>query len=86
MTVPAKPWADRANCLDINPDLMFPNTTTQLAEGKKVCAGCVVRTECLEYALVNNEKFGLWGGTSERERARIQRSRRIQTPFTRSTR
>jgi WhiB family redox-sensing transcriptional regulator len=40
-----------------------------------VCRGCVVRNECLEYALVNGEKFGIWGGLSERERRRLRRAR-----------
>jgi WhiB family redox-sensing transcriptional regulator len=37
----------------------------------------VVREDCLEYALANGEKFGIWGGLSERERRRIRRSRAL---------
>ena len=44
-------------------------------EAKEVCRGCVVREECLEFALQNGEKFGIWGGLSERERRRIRRQR-----------
>ena len=39
--------------------------------------GCVVREDCLEYALANGEKFGIWGGLSERERRRIRRQRAL---------
>ena len=39
--------------------------------------GCVVREDCLEYALANGEKFGIWGGMSERERRRIRRARAL---------
>ena len=39
--------------------------------------GCVVREDCLEYALQNGEKFGIWGGMSERERRRIRRQRAL---------
>jgi WhiB family redox-sensing transcriptional regulator len=42
-----------------------------------VCRGCIVRAQCLEYALVNSEKFGIWGGMSERERRRIRRQRSL---------
>jgi WhiB family redox-sensing transcriptional regulator len=42
-----------------------------------VCRGCEVREQCLEYALINGEKFGIWGGLSERERRRIRRQRTI---------
>ena len=42
-----------------------------------MCRGCIVRSQCLEYALVHSEKFGIWGGMSERERRRIRRQRAI---------
>jgi WhiB family redox-sensing transcriptional regulator len=38
----------------------------------------VVRGDCLEYALDNGEKFGIWGGMSERERRRLRRARAIE--------
>jgi WhiB family redox-sensing transcriptional regulator len=37
-----------------------------------------VRGDCLEYALDNGEKFGIWGGMSERERRRLRRARAIE--------
>ena len=46
-------------------------------EAKEVCRGCVVREDCLEYALANGEKFGIWGGMSERERRRLRRARAL---------
>ena len=72
-----KTWQDRANCLGVNPDLFFPERGASTREAKEVCKGCVVREECLEYALANGEKFGIWGGLSERERRRIRRQRSI---------
>lgn len=42
-------------------------------EAKKVCLGCEVRAECLEYALGHDERFGIWGGLSERERRRLKK-------------
>jgi WhiB family redox-sensing transcriptional regulator len=41
-----------------------------------VCVGCDVRAECLEYAMANDERFGIWGGLSERERRRLRQTRR----------
>jgi WhiB family redox-sensing transcriptional regulator len=38
-----------------------------------VCLSCEVRSECLEYALAHDERFGIWGGLSERERRRLKR-------------
>ena len=42
-------------------------------EAKKICTGCEVKAQCLEYALANDERFGIWGGLSERERRRLRR-------------
>lgn len=68
-------WQSRANCMGVDPDLFFPERGASTKEAKEVCRGCVVREECLEYALANGEKFGIWGGMSERERRRIRRQR-----------
>src|SRR4051812_49137990 len=70
-------WQDYANCLGVDPDLFFPERGASTREAKEVCRGCVVREECLEYALSNGEKFGIWGGMSERERRRIRRQRAL---------
>jgi len=63
-------------CRGTDPDVFFPDRGESLEPAKQVCAGCVVRDECLEHALRNGERFGVWGGTSERERRRIRRQRR----------
>ena len=70
-------WHDFANCLGVDPDLFFPERGASTREAKEVCRGCVVREDCLEYALQNGEKFGIWGGMSERERRRIRRQRAL---------
>ena len=72
-----KGWQDLANCLGVDPDLFFPESGASTREAKEVCRGCVVRADCLEYALANGEKFGIWGGMSERERRRIRRQRAL---------
>ena len=70
-------WQDQANCLGVDPDLFFPERGASTREAKEVCRGCVVREDCLEYALTNGEKFGIWGGMSERERRRLRRARAL---------
>jgi WhiB family redox-sensing transcriptional regulator len=64
------------------PDAWFyPDLGPGMIEGinaaKRVCARCPVRVECLDYALANNEKDGIWGGTSGRERRRLKAERRV---------
>ncbi len=70
-----KGWQTRANCLGVDPDLFFPERGSSTREAKEVCRGCVVREDCLDYAIANGEKFGIWGGMSERERRRVRRAR-----------
>ncbi len=70
-------WQNLANCLGVDPDLFFPERGASTKEAKEVCRACVVREDCLEYALDNGEKFGIWGGMSERERRRIRRARAV---------
>jgi WhiB family redox-sensing transcriptional regulator len=71
-------WQARANCMGVDPDLFFPERGASTREAKEVCRGCVAREDCLEYALDNGEKFGIWGGMSERERRRLRRARAIE--------
>ena len=68
-------WVDQAACAGVDPDLFFPDRGASLADARRVCAGCPVRAECLEYALEAGEKFGVWGGTSEKERRAMRRQR-----------
>jgi WhiB family transcriptional regulator, redox-sensing transcriptional regulator len=64
-------------CRGTDPDIFFPDRGQSLEPAKRMCADCVVRDECLEHALTSGERFGVWGGTSERERRRLRRTRRI---------
>src|SRR5690625_1435088 len=66
-------WQDRALCAQTDPEACFPEKGGSTREAKKICTGCEVKAECLEYALANDERFGIWGGLSERERRRIKR-------------
>ncbi len=54
-----KSWQDLANCLGVDPDLFFPERGASTREAKEVCRGCVVREDCLEYALQNAAAYPL---------------------------
>jgi WhiB family redox-sensing transcriptional regulator len=67
-------WQDNALCAQTDPDAFFPDKGGSTREAKKTCRSCEVRAECLEYALEHDERFGIWGGLSERERRRLRRA------------
>ena len=62
-------WQQHALCAQT-----VPEKGGSTREAKAVCQSCEVRQQCLEYALANDERFGIWGGLSERERRRLRRS------------
>lgn len=64
-------WQDLALCAETDPEAFFPEKGGSVREAKAVCRKCEVRRQCLEYALENDERFGIWGGLSERERRRV---------------
>ncbi len=66
-------WQERALCAQTDPEAFFPEKGGSTREAKRICLGCEVKDACLEYALANDERFGIWGGLSERERRRIKR-------------
>jgi WhiB family redox-sensing transcriptional regulator len=70
-------WQERALCAQTDPEAFFPEKGGSTREAKRVCEACDVRAECLEYALANDERFGIWGGYSERERRRLKQRRSI---------
>ncbi|HEY0118460.1 MAG TPA: WhiB family transcriptional regulator [Cellulomonas sp.] len=66
-------WQERALCAQTDPEAFFPEKGGSTREAKKVCTQCEVRSECLDYALAHDERFGIWGGLSERERRKLKR-------------
>jgi WhiB family redox-sensing transcriptional regulator len=69
-------WRQRAACKGVDPDIFYPASDEEAEEAKAICAQCPVREACLEYALANRERDGVWGGATERERRRMIRQRR----------
>ncbi len=68
-------WQIDALCAQTDPEAFFPEKGGSTRDAKRICTTCEVKAECLEYALQNDERFGIWGGLSERERRRLRRSR-----------
>jgi len=67
-------WQSDALCAQTDPEAFFPEKGGSTREAKRICDGCEVRGECLDYALANDERFGIWGGLSERERRKLRRN------------
>lgn len=71
---PIEPWKDDALCAQVDPDFMFPEPGGRIDQQLALCADCPVRQQCLEYALENNEQWGIWGGLSASQRRRLKRN------------
>jgi WhiB family redox-sensing transcriptional regulator len=72
-----QPWADQALCAQTDPEAFFPEKGGSTRDAKKICVGCMVRAECLTWALDHEQRFGIWGGLSERERRKLGTKRII---------
>lgn len=73
-------WLQLANCRGVDPDLFYGDrwgNPNDAAHAKAVCNGCVVREDCLSYALTQPEIHGIWGGLSPVERRAERRQRGI---------
>jgi WhiB family redox-sensing transcriptional regulator len=73
------PWMVKGKCRGMPPETFYPSDGPGgVITAKNICWGrdgqgeCPVRAECLAYALEYDERFGVWGGTSERERRRLR--------------
>lgn len=61
-------WTVDALCAQVDPEIFFPEQGASTTEAKAVCSSCLVRAECLDYALATHQRFGVWGGVSDRSR------------------
>lgn len=76
-----QPWIGEALCAqvgsysqpDADDEMFFPGKGGSVVAAKSVCRECPVAAECLQYALDHDERFGIWGGYTERERRRLKR-------------
>ncbi len=68
-----RPWALDSACRGLDSSMFFPGHDGDAEPALRVCAGCPVRDECLEFALETRQRYGIWGGTTERQRRRMMR-------------
>lgn len=73
----AEPWMQWASCADVDPEAFFPEKGGSTRAAKRICEGCAVQPECLACALKHREWFGIYGGKSPRERARMAKEMRL---------
>jgi WhiB family redox-sensing transcriptional regulator len=64
-------WTEQALCAQVDHDAFFPEKGGSVRSAKRTCEQCPVKAPCLKYALDNRERFGIWGGVTERERRRL---------------
>lgn len=75
LEIDSENWWSYAHCKNTDPNIFFPHDGPGVEIAKRICEECVAIQPCLEYAISNRIKHGVWGGTSERERTRIIRNR-----------
>jgi WhiB family transcriptional regulator, redox-sensing transcriptional regulator len=68
-------WMASARCRNRDPEVFFVRGASQSRRALRICQRCQVREDCLRYALDNEIEFGIWGGTTERQRRRMSRPR-----------
>ena len=69
-------WIAQANCAGTDSEAFFPDKGVMPIDAKKVCSKCEVKVECLDYALDNEFLYGVWGGTTEKDRRWLKKQRR----------
>jgi WhiB family transcriptional regulator, redox-sensing transcriptional regulator len=72
-------WRAASACLNTDPDVFFPvavgtAAAKQIARALRICQGCSVRQQCLDFAMRSGEKDGIWGGTTPEDRVRARRA------------
>jgi WhiB family redox-sensing transcriptional regulator len=75
----ARHWRDRAVCRGLDTELFFPGQGEPVEEAKAICANCAVQAACANYAVSSGQRFGIWGGQTERDRRRLRARRRAAT-------
>lgn len=76
---PEREWEEHAMCSQTDPEAFFPEKGGSARDAKFLCAQCTVAAECLDYAIANEERFGVWGGMGERERRKLRRQLAIHS-------
>jgi WhiB family redox-sensing transcriptional regulator len=67
-----RPWAVFASCRGERGMIFFPQNKAEEKTALAICGICPVRQDCLDHALATNERFGVWGGTTEKQRRKLR--------------
>ncbi len=68
-------WMAEGNCRTEAPSMFFPSDGVGVEVARRICATCPVKEPCLEFAIETNQKYGIWGGLTDKERASLKRRR-----------
>ena len=75
-------WGDKAECSGMDVDIFYPDggQRSKIRAAQEICGRCIVKNECLNYALKNDERFGIWGGVliNEELKRRSRETRRTE--------
>jgi WhiB family redox-sensing transcriptional regulator len=74
ITPPHLTWQEQALCAQTGAEFFFPEPGSSVREAKRICGLCPIRSACLDFALAHDERFGVWGGLSEKERQALRRT------------
>jgi WhiB family redox-sensing transcriptional regulator len=66
-------WQEEGSCRGVDPEVFFPISDDDAWRAKEICGVCHVRSDCLAFSLQNRERYGVWGGVTERERSEMLR-------------
>jgi len=66
-------WQEDSACRGVEPEVFFPVSEDDAWRAKEICGVCTVKAQCLVFSLENRERYGVWGGVTEKERIDMQR-------------
>ena len=66
-------WQQDSLCRGVEPEVFFPVSEDDAWRAKEICAMCSVQQQCLVNSLQNRERYGVWGGVTEKERQEMFR-------------
>lgn len=72
----ATAWMSEGICAQIDTEHFFPELGQTSTVARKICGGCPVRVKCLNYALDEEIRDGIWGGTTGKQRYALRRQGR----------
>jgi WhiB family redox-sensing transcriptional regulator len=75
-------WRDQGLCRQADPEEFFAKSTPAIQRAKRICRACPVRPQCVQFAVTNGERFGVWGGLSQTELRPLRNRHRQQKQAT----